>query len=82
MAHGADPNAVDASGRTPLKIAIEQKQPPKETVDMMSQLVDRAKEIKKLSEPEAAKGNYKEAILMLQGATDRIQQALKVVGVR
>jgi hypothetical protein len=48
----------------------------------MNQLVDRAKEIKKLSEPEAAKGNYKEAILMLQGATDRIQQALKVVGVR
>jgi hypothetical protein len=63
-------------------LAIEQKQPPKETIDMMNQLVDRAKEIKKLSEPEAAKGNYKEAILMLQGATDRIQQALKVVGVR
>lgn len=63
-------------------LAIEQKQPPKETVDMMNKLVDRAKEIRQLSEPEAAKGNFKEAILMLQGATDRIQQALKVVGVR
>ena len=65
-----------------MPLAIEQKQPPKETVDMMNKLVDRAKEIRQLSEPEAAKGNYKEAILMLQGATDRIQQALKVVGVR
>lgn len=65
-----------------IPLAIEQRQPPKETVDMMNKLVDRAQEIRKLSEPEAAKGNYKEAILMLQGATDRIQQALKVVGVR
>lgn len=63
-------------------LAIEQKQPPKETVDMMNQLVNRAKEIKKLSEPEAARGNYKEAILMLQGATDHVQRALRVVGVR
>jgi len=63
-------------------LAIEQKQPPKETVDMMNQFVNRAKEIRKLSEPEAAKGNYQEAILMLQGATDHIQRALRVVGVR
>lgn len=63
-------------------LAIEQKQPPKETVAMMDQFVNRAKEIKKLSEPEAAKGNYQEAILMLQGATDHIQRALRVVGVR
>jgi hypothetical protein len=63
-------------------LAIEQKQPPKETVEMMNQSVGRAKEIKKLSEPEAAKGNYKEAILMLQGATEHIQRALRVVGVR
>ncbi|MCC6303025.1 MAG: hypothetical protein IT489_09545 [Gammaproteobacteria bacterium] len=63
-------------------LAIEQKQPPKETVAMMDQLVNRAKEIKKLSEPEAAKGNYQEAILMLQGATDHVQRALRVVGVR
>ncbi len=63
-------------------LAIEQKQPPKETVAMMDQLVTRAKEIKKLSEPEAAKGNYREAILMLQGATDHVQRALRVIGVR
>lgn len=63
-------------------LAIEQKQPPKETIEMMNQSVNRAKEIKKLSEPEAAKGNYQEAILMLQGATDHIQRALRVVGVR
>lgn len=63
-------------------LAIEQKQPPKETVAMLDELVNRAKEIKKLSEPEAAKGNYQEAILMLQGATDRIQRALRVVGVK
>jgi len=63
-------------------LAIEQKQPPKETADMMTQSVKRAQEIKKLSEPEAASGNYKEAILMLQGATEHIQRALRLVGVR
>lgn len=65
-----------------LPLAVEQKQPPKQSIDMMNQLVDRANEIRKLSEPEAAKGNYEEAILMLQGATDHLERALKLVGVR
>jgi hypothetical protein len=65
-----------------IPIAIEQRQPPQQTIDLMNQFVEKAKSIKKLSEPEAEKGNYKDAILMLQGATSRIQRALQVVGVR
>jgi hypothetical protein len=49
---------------------------------MMMQFVDRAREVKALSEPEAARGNYSEAILMLQGATSNIQRALQTLGVR
>lgn len=65
-----------------IPLAIEQRQPPKETADMMNKLIDRAREIKGLSEPEAAKGNYQEAILMLQGASDHIERALRLIGVR
>lgn len=63
-------------------LAIRQRNPNEQTVKLMMQYVDRAKEVKALSEPEAAKGNYGEAILMLQGATSNIERALQVMGVR
>jgi hypothetical protein len=63
-------------------LAIEQRQPSSEVLATMNQLVDRAKEIKRLAEPEAKKGNYAEAIQMLQGATSHIERALQTVGVR
>lgn len=63
-------------------LAIRQKNPNEQTVKLMMQYVDRAKEVKALSEPVAAKGNYGEAILMLQGATSNIERALQVMGVR
>lgn len=63
-------------------LAIRQKRPDVQTVNMMMQFVDRAREVKALSEPEAARGNYSEAILMLQGATSNIQRALQTLGVR
>lgn len=63
-------------------LAIEQRQPSEQALAQMRQLVDRAKEIKRLAEPEARKGNYKEAIQMLQGATSHIERALQVVGVQ
>lgn len=63
-------------------LAIRQKQPDTQTINMMMQFVDRAREVKALSEPEAARGNYSEAILMLQGATSNIQRALQTLGVR
>jgi len=49
---------------------------------MMNQFVEKAKGIKKESVPVAAKGDYKTAILMLQGATSHIRRALQAVGVR
>jgi hypothetical protein len=65
-----------------IPLAIRQKNPNEQTVNMMTPLVDRARQVKALSEPEAAKGNYSEAILMLQGATSNIQRALQALGVR
>jgi hypothetical protein len=63
-------------------LAIEQRQPSGQTLETMNQLVARAQEIKRLSEPEAKKGNYAEAIQMLQGATSHVERALQAVGVR
>ncbi len=63
-------------------IAIEQKQPTEQSKELMMRSVDRAKEIRGLVDAEVARGNYQEAILMLQGATSHIQRALQIVGVR
>ena len=65
-----------------IPIAIEQKRPPPGTVNLMNQFVEKAKGIRDQAEPTAAKGDYKTAILMLQGATHHIRRALQVVGVR
>ncbi len=63
-------------------LAIEQRRPPKQTVDLMHKFVEKAKGIKDQALPVAAKGDYKTAILMLQGATSHIQRALRLAGVR
>ncbi len=65
-----------------IPIAIEQKRPPPGTVNLMNQFVEKAKGIRDQAIPTAAKGDYKTAILMLQGATHHIQRALQVAGVR
>ncbi len=65
-----------------IPVAIEQKRPPPGTVNLMNQFVEKAREIKDQAIPTAATGDYKTAILMLQGATSRIRRALQVVGVR
>ncbi len=63
-------------------LAIEQRRPPQQTVDLMHKFVAKAKGIKEQALPTAAKGDYKTAILMLQGATSHIQRALRLAGVR
>lgn len=63
-------------------IAIEQRQPTEQARALMMRSVDRAKEIRGLVDAEVARGDYQEAILMLQGATSHVQRALQVVGVR
>ncbi len=65
-----------------IPIAIEQRQPTEQARALMMRSVDRAQEIRGLVDAEVARGNYPEAILMLQGATSHIQRALQVVGVR
>jgi len=63
-------------------IAIEQKNPAKQTQALMTRFVDKAKGIYVLSGPKAKEGDYKTAIQMLQGATSHLQRALRIIGVR
>ena len=63
-------------------IAIEQRRPPQQSINLMNSFVDKAKKIKAQAGPVAAGGDYKKAILMLQGATSNVRRALRLVGVR
>jgi len=63
-------------------IAIEQKNPPRQTRALMDQFVDKARSTYELSGPKAKEGDYKTAIQMLQGATSHMQRALRIVGVQ
>ncbi len=63
-------------------LAIEQKRPSKRAIDLMDQFVVKGKDIYRQSIPVAKGKDYKNAILMLQGATFQLQRALRMVGVR
>ena len=65
-----------------IPIAIEQKQPSKQSLSLMDSFVDKAKGVYELSGPKAKEGDYKTAIQMLQGATSNLERALRIVGVR
>ncbi len=63
-------------------LAIEQKRPSERMRGLMDKYVAKGKDIKAQALPVAASGDYKKAILMLQGATSQIRRALRIVGVR
>ncbi len=63
-------------------IAIEQKQPSKRAIELMDQFVEKAKGLKDQADQEAASENYTTTIQMLQAATDHLQRALQIAGVR
>ena len=65
-----------------IPLAIEQRKPTEQTVGMMSVLAKRAKEIRDEAVDLAAKGDHKQAVMALQAATDRLQQALHLAGVQ
>jgi len=65
-----------------IPIAIEQKNPARQSRILMDSFVDKAKGIYELSGPKADEGDYTTAIQMLQGATSHLQRALRIVGVR
>jgi len=65
-----------------IPLAIEQKQPSKMKIALMDTFVKKAKGVYELSGPKAKEGDYKTAILMLQGATSNLERALRIVGVR
>jgi hypothetical protein len=49
---------------------------------MMDKLAARAKDIRDEGVGLAAKGDHKKAIMALQAATERLQQALRLAGVQ
>ena len=63
-------------------LAIEQRRPSKRMQGLMDKYVKEGQDIKAQALPVAARGDYKKAILMLQGATSHIRRALRIVGVR
>lgn len=65
-----------------IPIALEQKQPSKRAIELMDQFVQKAKDLKGQAEQEAAKQNHETSIQMLQAATDHLQRALQIAGVR
>jgi len=65
-----------------IPLAIEQRKPSDETLATMDELVKRAKEIHDEGAALAAKGDHKMAIMALQAATERLQQALHLAGVQ
>ena len=65
-----------------IPVAKEQRKPTEQTVAMMDQLAARAKEIHDEGVALAEKGNHKMAIMALQAATERLQQALRLAGVQ
>jgi hypothetical protein len=65
-----------------IPLAIEQRKPAEQTVATMNDLAKRAKEIHDEGVALAAKGDHKMAIMALQAATERLQQALHLAGVQ
>ncbi len=65
-----------------IPIAIEQKHPSKSMQGLMQSSVNRGNDIAEQAKPVAAKGDYKTAIQMMQGATSHIQRALRMLGIR
>lgn len=65
-----------------IPLAIEQRGPLPQTVQMMNQLAGRAKEIHDEGAALAGKGDHKMAIMALQAATEKLQQALRLAGVQ
>ena len=65
-----------------IPLAIEQRQPLEQTVKMMHDLAKRAKEVRDEGVALADKGDHKQAIMALQAATERLQQALRLAGVQ
>lgn len=65
-----------------IPLAVEQRKPTEQTVSMMDKLAARAKEIHDEAVGLAAKGDHQQAILALQAATERLQQALRLAGVQ
>ena len=65
-----------------IPVAVEQKRPSKAMQGLMQKSVDRGNEIAAQAKPVAAKGDYKTAIQMMQGATSHVQRALRMLGIR
>ena len=65
-----------------IPIAIEQKQPSEQVVNLIDGFVNKAAGIKQEGQAIASKGDYKMAIMAMQAATSNLQRALRLAGVQ
>jgi len=65
-----------------IPIAIQQRRPSEQTVYLMNQFVSKSIIAKKRAQTLALKGNYKNAVLAMQSATDHLRSALRLSGVQ
>lgn len=65
-----------------IPVAVEQRKPEQNMQTLMDGFVTKARGIEKEGKELAAKGDFKMAIMALQAATDNLQRALQLVGVR
>ncbi len=63
-------------------VAIEQRRPAPQTITLMDEQTNRAKEVYAEAVALAAKGDHKMAVMAMQAATERVQKALRLAGVQ
>ncbi|MFQ5487486.1 MAG: hypothetical protein ACE5ET_03445 [Gammaproteobacteria bacterium] len=63
-----------------IPLAIEQKRPTEQTVRLMNQFVSKSIAARKQAKELAQQGDYRNAILATQAATDHLRTALRLVG--
>ncbi len=65
-----------------IPLAIEQRHPTAQQVEIMNEFVAKAERIVGEGKPYAERGDYATAIQALQAATDNLKRALMIAGVR
>ncbi len=65
-----------------IPVAIQQRRPGERTVRLMNQFVSKSILARKQAQAMALKGDYRNAILAMQAATDHLRTALRLAGVQ
>ena len=64
-----------------IPVAVEQRKPGKGALMLIERYRDKGVSLRDQAKERAAKGDYKNAILMLQAATANVRRGLRMAGV-